>query len=566
MELYNRLCTITKQENVMKDEPMKKHTTFRIGGPADYFVTPESREEIQAIVELCKKEEIPYSVIGNGSNLLVGDKGYRGVILQIFKKMNQIRVEENKIYAGAGALLSKVAATALSESLTGFEFAAGIPGTLGGAVRMNAGAYGGEMKQVLESVEVMTADGEFLTIPVEEMGLAYRTSVVEQKNYIVLEAVISLEKGNPEKIKEVMDEMYLDDTVDVLEEMPANVVDRLLMVTDEEKRQQINQLLQYPEDSAGSVMNVDYIALRREMTVAESILKIRQVGLNRETIYTCYVTEQRHLIGQVDVKELLTSSESKTIEEIMDTNMLYARTTDDQEDVANTITKYGLIALPIVDHENCMVGIVTVDDAMQVLQEETTEDISIMAGVNPNEDSYFGTSIFEHVKSRIPWLLFLMLSATVTQMIMNSYENALALMPQLAGFVPMLTGTGGNCGSQSSTLVIRGLAVGEIEFSDLFKVIWKEIRIAFCISIILSVVNGIRIMLMGQGDATMAFTIGLTMACTVLIAKVVGCTLPLVAKKIGLDPAIMATPLISTLVDISTISVYFAIVSHVFQL
>ena len=195
MELYNRLCTITKQENVMKDEPMKKHTTFRIGGPADYFVTPESREEIQAIVELCKKEEIPYSVIGNGSNLLVGDKGYRGVILQIFKKMNQIRVEENKIYAGAGALLSKVAATALSESLTGFEF------------RMNAGAYGGEMKQVLESVEVMTADGEFLTIPVEEMGFAYRTSVVEQKNYIVLEAVISLEKGNPEKIKEVMDDL-----------------------------------------------------------------------------------------------------------------------------------------------------------------------------------------------------------------------------------------------------------------------------------------------------------------------------------------------------------------------
>ena len=199
MELYNRLCTITKQENVLKDEPMKKHTTFRIGGPADYFVTPESKEEIQAIVELCKKEEIPYSVIGNGSNLLVGDKGYRGVIVQIFKKMNQIRVEENKIYAGAGALLSKIAATALSESLTGFEFAAGIPGTLGGAVRMNAGAYGGEMKQVLESVAVMTADGEFLTIPVEEMGLAYRTSVVEQKNYIVLEAVISLEKGNPEK-------------------------------------------------------------------------------------------------------------------------------------------------------------------------------------------------------------------------------------------------------------------------------------------------------------------------------------------------------------------------------
>ncbi len=368
------------------------------------------------------------------------------------------------------------------------------------------------------------------------------------------------------ELEEVMEEMYLDDTVDVLEEMPANVVDRLLLVTDEEKRAQINQLLQYPEDSAGSVMNVDYIALSQEMTVEDAILKIRQVGLNRETIYTCYVTEKRHLIGAVDIKDLLTTGESRSIEEIMDTNMLYAQTTDDQEEVARMIMKYGLIALPIVDHEHCMVGIVTVDDAMIVLQEEETEDISIMAGVNPNEESYFGTTVTEHVKSRLPWLLVLMLSAIVTQMVMNRYNSALAVMPQLAGFIPMLTGTGGNCGSQSSTLMIRGLAIGEIEFGDLLKVIWKEIRIAVCISIILAVVNGVRIMLMGQGDATMALTIGITMACTVVIAKVVGCTLPLVAKKVGLDPALMATPLISTLVDISTISVYFAIVSVVFQL
>ena len=368
------------------------------------------------------------------------------------------------------------------------------------------------------------------------------------------------------ELEEVMEEMYLDDTVDVLEEMPAIVVDRLLMATDEETRQQINQLLQYPEDSAGSVMNVDYIALRKEMTVAESILKIRQVGINKETIYTCYVTEKRKLIGMVDVKELLTTSESKTIEEIMDTNVLYAHTTDDQEEVAQIINKYGLIALPIVDHEMCMVGIVTVDDAMDVLQEETTEDISIMAGVSPSDDSYFETTVLEHVKSRLPWLLFLMLSATVTQMIMNHYESALAVMPQLAGFIPMLTGTGGNCGSQSSTLVIRGISVGEIEFGDLFRVIFKEIRVAILISLILSVVNGIRIIVMGQGDALVALTIGLTMACTIVIAKVVGCTLPLVAEKIGLDPAIMATPLISTLVDISTISVYFAIVSAVFSL
>lgn len=368
------------------------------------------------------------------------------------------------------------------------------------------------------------------------------------------------------ELEEVMEEMYLDDTVDVLEEMPANVVDRLLMATDVEKRVLINQLLQYPEDSAGSIMNVEYIALSQDMTVEDAIMKIRQVGLNRETIYTCYVTEQKKLIGVVDIKDLLTTGESRLIEEIMDTNMLYAHTTDDQEDVARTITKYGLIALPIVDHEMCMVGIVTVDDAMLVLQEEETEDISRMAGINSDDDSYFGMTVFAHVKSRIPWLLFLMLSATVTQMIMNSYETALALMPQIAGFVPMLTGTGGNCGSQSSTLVIRGLAVGEIEFKNLFKVIWKEIRVAVCISLILATVNGIRIMLMGQGDILMALTIGVTMACTVMIAKVVGCTLPLIAKKVGLDPAIMATPLISTLVDISTISVYFAIVSRVFSL
>lgn len=368
------------------------------------------------------------------------------------------------------------------------------------------------------------------------------------------------------ELEEIMEEMYLDDTVDVLEEMPANVVDRLLMATDEETRVQINQLLQYPEDSAGSVMNVDYIALRKEMTVAESILKIRQVGLNKETIYTCYVTEKRKLIGQVDVKELLTTSESKTVEEIMDTNMLYANTTDDQEDVARTITKYGLIALPIVDHEMCMVGIVTVDDAMLVLQEETTEDISIMAGVSPSEETYFGTSVVQHVKSRLPWLLFLMLSATITQMIMNHYESALVIMPQLAGFIPMLTGTGGNCGSQSSTLVIRGLSVGEIEFPDIFKVIFKEVRVALLVSIVLSTVNGIRILIMGQGNIMIALTIGLTMACTIIIAKVVGCTLPLLAQKIGLDPAIMATPVISTLVDISTVTVYFAIVSFVFQL
>lgn len=368
------------------------------------------------------------------------------------------------------------------------------------------------------------------------------------------------------ELEEVMEEMYLDDTADILEELPANVVDRLLMATDKETRAQINQLLQYPEDSAGSVMNVEYIALRKEMTVEEAILKIRQVGLNRETIYTCYVTEKRKLIGTVDIKELLTTGELRTIEEIMETNLLYGYTTDDQEEVANTILKYDLIALPIIDHESCMVGIVTIDDAMDVLQEEATEDMSLMAGVSPNEESYFGTSVFQHVKDRIPWLLFLMLSATLSQMIMNSYESMIAIMPQLSGFVPMLTGTGGNCGSQSSTLMIRGLATGEIEFKDLPKVVWSEVRIAVCVSMILAVVNGARIIVMGQGDFMMAIVVGISMSCAIIIAKVVGSCLPLVSKKIGLDPALMATPLISTLVDCSTISVYFAIASYAFKL
>ena len=361
------------------------------------------------------------------------------------------------------------------------------------------------------------------------------------------------------ELEEVMDEMYVDDTVDVLEEMPANVVDRLLMATDEDTRKKINVLLQYPEDSAGSIMNVDYISLRKEMTVADAILKIRQVGINKETIYTCYVTEKKRLIGAVDVKDLL-------IEEIMDENVLCAKTLDEQEDVAVTIKKYGLIAIPIIDHENCLVGIVTVDDAMFVLQDETTEDISIMAGVSPNEDSYFGTSVFRHAKNRSLWLMLLMLSATVTGEILGFYEEAMAVMPVLITFIPMLMGTGGNCGSQSSTLVIRGLAVGEIQFKDIFRVIFKEIRVALVVSFLLAVVNGIRIYIMYGQNITLAIALGITMMAVVVMAKCIGCTLPLLAKKLGLDPAIMAAPLITTILDTCTILVYFNIVTAIFHL
>lgn len=375
-----------------------------------------------------------------------------------------------------------------------------------------------------------------------------------------------LEALTDSELKEIMDEMYVDDTVDVLEEMPANVVDRLLMATDEETRKQINTLLQYPEDSAGSIMNIEYISLRKEMTVADAILKIRQVGINRETIYTCYVTEKRKLIGVVDVKDLLTAGESRLIEEIMDENVIYARTLDDQEQVANQINKYGLVAIPILDHEDCMVGIVTVDDAMLVLQDETTEDISIMAGVSPNEDSYFETSVFQHAKNRSLWLMLLMLSATVTGEILGHYEDAMAVMPVLITFIPMLMGTGGNCGSQSSTLVIRGLAVGEIEFKDIFRVLFKEIRVAVVVGLMLAVVNGLRIYIMYDQNVMLAGALGLTMIAVVSMAKCIGCILPLLAKKLGLDPAIMAAPLITTILDTCTILVYFNIVTAFFHL
>ena len=366
------------------------------------------------------------------------------------------------------------------------------------------------------------------------------------------------------EIKEFMDEMYLDDTVDVLEEMPANVVDRLLMATDEERRKQINTLLKYPDDSAGSIMNVEYIAFNKEMTVEEAILKIRQIGLNRETIYTCYVLEKRKLIGAISLRELLTSGDSRTIEEIMETNVLYVNTHDDQEEVVNIISNYNLIAIPVVVNEMRMVGIITVDDAMDVMEEEATEDMSMMAGiVGPSEDSYFETSTWQHAKSRFPWLLFLMLSATLSGLVLGSFEKVLLTMPILNTFVPMLTGTGGNCGSQSSTLIIRGLATEEIEFKDILKVLFKELRVAVLVGAMLAVVNGIRIILMYQGNVMLAVTLGITLICTVTLAKVIGCVLPLVAKKVGLDPALMAAPLITTLVDTGTILLYFTIATKI---
>lgn len=367
-----------------------------------------------------------------------------------------------------------------------------------------------------------------------------------------------------DELEEIMDEMYLDDAVDVIEELPANVVKRILKATDEDARQKINTLLKYPEDSAGSIMNVEYVSFQRDMTVEEAIMKIRQVGINRETIYTCYVTEKRKLVGVVDIKDILTAGESRLIEEIMDENVVYAKTTDDQEEVAKKIRKYGFISMAIVDQERCLVGIVTVDDAMDVLKDETTEDFSLMAGMQPNEESYFGTSVFEHVKNRLPWLMLLMLSATVSGSILGYYEEAMAVMPVLTTFVPMLTGTGGNSGSQSSTTIIRALSLGDVHLKDVFKVIIKELMIAIGVSVPLAFVNGVRIYFMYGHDIMLALALGITMVAVVILAKTIGCTMPLLAKRFGLDPAIMAAPLISTIMDICTLLVYFKIVTIFF--
>ncbi len=363
------------------------------------------------------------------------------------------------------------------------------------------------------------------------------------------------------EIRDIMEELYLDDTVDILEEMPANVVKQLLAIADHDTRARINELLEYPEDSAGSIMTVEYIALSQEMTVAESILKIRKTGLNKETIYTCYVIDKRKLIGSVLLKDLLGSNDGEVIHEIMDKSIISVRTGDDQEDVAKLTRKYGLLAVPVVDHEDCLVGIVTVDDVMNVLEDETTEDINIMAAMLPVDDRYFEVSVWRHAGNRIPWLLFLMLSATVTGVMLNQYEAIIAMVPLLVSFIPMLMDTGGNCGAQSSSLIIRGLAVDEIHFPDIGRVLFKEIRVALMIGVLLAIINGLKIYLMYH-DGLLALSLGVTLVFTILMAKIVGGLLPLLATKIKLDPAIMAAPLITTIVDTGSIFIYFTIVSY----
>ena len=367
------------------------------------------------------------------------------------------------------------------------------------------------------------------------------------------------------ELRELLDNLYMDDTVDLLEELPANLVTRILHTVSSDKRDLINQLLKFPENSAGSIMTTEYVSLKKTMTIKETMKHIKEVGIHKETIYTCYVLENRRLIGIVSAKDLMTLDDNTFIQDIMETEIISVGTHTDQEETARLFSKYDLLALPVVDLDNRMVGIITVDDAMDVMVDEATEDISIMGAVNPSEKTYFETSVFSHAKNRFLWLLILMLSSTITGTIITQYENAFAAIPLLVSFIPMLMDTGGNCGSQSSTLIIRGLALDEIRFKDIFRVIFKEFRVALLVSLGLALANGLRIFIMYK-DLKLAVVIGLSLICTVILSKIIGCILPLFAKKINLDPAIMAAPLITTLVDTCSLIIYFTIATHIFQL
>ncbi len=370
------------------------------------------------------------------------------------------------------------------------------------------------------------------------------------------------------ELKSVVDELFFDDEVDLIEEMPSNVVKRILKTVKPEDRKVINELLAYPNDTAGTIMTTEFIDLKENMTVEDSFAKIREIGLDKETIYTCYVlTVDRKLIGVLNVKDLLIAEPSNLIKDIMNPNVITVSTLDDQEEVAKMFDKYNFMALPVVDKEQRLVGIVTIDDAIDVLQEEVQEDFEKMAAVIPNDESYFKTSVFKHARNRIVWLILLMLTSIITGGILDNYENAFVSLPILVSFVPLLMDTGGNCGSQTSTLVIRGFSQDEIKLKDFFRVWWKEIRVAVLVGIILAIVNTFRIFIQyGFDQSKLAIVVGLTLILVVILAKSLGCILPMLAKKLKLDPAIMASPLITTIVDSCSVYVYFQLAVLIFGL
>lgn len=429
-----------------------------------------------------------------------------------------------------------------------------------------------ELKEIL--IDMNPADiGDLMEkLPRESLPLVYRilpkelaTDVFVYIDSDTQELLISTFSDS--ELKEVIDDLYIDDTVDMIEEMPASVVKRILKHADPEMRIEINKILKYPKDSAGSVMTTEYVDLKKNVTVEDAFLRIRRTGVDKETVYTCYVTdENRKLIGLVTVKDLLMADYQEKINDIMETNIIYVNTSDDQEYVANMFTKYDFLAIPVVDAERRLVGIVTFDDAMDVMQDETTEDIEKMAAISPTDKPYLKMSAVEIWKKRIPWLLVLMISATFTGMIISSFEEALASFVVLTSFIPMLMDTGGNTGSQASVTIIRSLSLGDIEFKNLPRVMWKEFRVSILCGCTLAAANFVKLLtldkyLLGNDQITVAVAavVCLTLVLTVVCAKLIGCILPMLAKKLGFDPAVMASPFITTIVDAISLVLYFRI-------
>ena len=426
------------------------------------------------------------------------------------------------------------------------------------------------LREMLSTMNPIDVAGLFASLEDSRIPLVFRILPKElaAETFVEMDAdaqELLIRGFSDNELKEILDELYVDDAADLVEEMPANVVKRILKQAEPEMRKSINQILRYPENSAGSLMTTEYVALRPEMTVEEAILRIRRQGVDKETIYTCYVTKGRKLIGLVSVKDLLLADDDEQpVSEIMLTNLVSVTTHTDQEEVVRLFDKYHFLALPVVDGENRLVGIVTFDDAMEVMVDEATEDIELMGGMLPSEKTYMKSSVFELFKNRIPWLMLLMVSATFTGLIITAFEGALAAQVALTAFIPMLMGTGGNSGSQSSVTVIRALSLGELRFADLGRVIWKELRTAILCGVVLGIVCFAKIwlvdrLLMGNEDITLLVNavVCLTLAVTVVCAKLVGCILPMVAKVLHLDPAVMASPFISTIVDALSLLVYF---------
>jgi magnesium transporter len=415
-----------------------------------------------------------------------------------------------------------------------------------------------DIAELFEDLRIEKAIRVFRLLPKYAASEVF-SNLDADKQQILVEALTDRELG------EIVNNLFADDAADFIEEMPANVVKRALRNISPEKRKVINQLLQYPEDSAGSIMTTEYIDLPENATVEEAFNVIRDTGLNKETIYTCYVIQpDRQLIGTVSAKTLMLSGLRDRIGDIMDSNPLSVLTTDDQEIVAGLFKKYGLLAMPVVDREHQLVGIITVDDIVEIIEEENTEDFEKMNALNPSDDPYLKTGIFTLTRNRILWLLVLMLSATVTGGIISGFEDALSVLPVLVAFIPMLMDTGGNAGSQASTLIIRGMALGEIDLTDLIKVLWKEVRIGTFCGLGLGAVNFLRVYFMNGRNAALSLMVSLSLFATVLMAKSVGCVLPMIAKKLRLDPAIMAAPLITTIIDGASLLVYFSIAKVMF--